>query len=196
MNVKKGDEAMMIPVATPVGETMVRNAVPPAPQPLYQAGAVSDVALSSGAECSRMGVGCNSRSYGIHTMQPNASGVPVRMHARNGPSMKVKFSGQRVLTIFDTNGTDFHLNRFVGLCTSDHLFREQSQPRGSSIGQHELTSLSMFHTPELHQIPQVRCWPHSPWLSLAAEIPLPRCILRLAAQSVRSDKTMGAGRAR
>jgi hypothetical protein len=113
MSLTTGDEAMRIPVAMPVSEKMVRNAVPPAQQPVYQAGAISDVALSSGAECSRMSDGCNSRSYGIHTLQPNASGVPVPMHATNGPSMKIKLSGHRTLTIFDTNGTDLHLTRFV-----------------------------------------------------------------------------------
>jgi hypothetical protein len=107
---KKNNETKMVPVATPVSEKMVRNAVPPAPQPLYQAGAVSDVALSSGAECKYMGVGCNSRSYAIHTLQFNASGVSVPMHATNAPSMKVKFSGISVLTIFDTNGTDLYWN--------------------------------------------------------------------------------------
>jgi hypothetical protein len=194
MSLTTGDEAMTIPVATPVSEKMVRNAVPPAPQPLYQAGAVSDVALSSGAECRLLSGGCNSLSYGIRTMQPNASGVPVPMHTKRAPSMKIQFSNLqaavRILTIFDPNGTDVYLNRLFVIVSFASFHNQELNSSSDNMN----STHYQFALHESNQIPQVRCWPHSTWItSVATIIWFPRCILRLAAQLAQSDKTMGAG---
>jgi hypothetical protein len=100
---KKDKETMLLPVATPVGETMIRSAGPSAPQHAFEAAAVSQVTLSSAAECHAMETGNNERIYEIHTMQRDAHGKLVDMHV-NTPSVQVKFCATKLIKIFDTNG--------------------------------------------------------------------------------------------
>jgi hypothetical protein len=99
----KNDVLQAVPVATPVEETMTRFETSQVqPQQMYQAGAVADVAASIGAQCVRIGTGCNSTKYGVFTMRSNANGFPVRMQPNNKlPSMTAKFVGLRKLTMFD-----------------------------------------------------------------------------------------------
>jgi hypothetical protein len=104
---KKDKETMLLPVATPVEETMIRSAGPSAPQHAFEAAAVSQVTLSSAAECHAMETGNHwnkERSYKIHTMQRDAHGKLVDMHV-NTRSVQVKFCGTKLIKIFDANGT-------------------------------------------------------------------------------------------